>query len=105
MTRSSLTNGTWTLQKSNKPGNTLKAKDCPLAETPYHRGHRQWCDYTHPDLQSNMWKNQQEIAGNGLDDDNNGYVDDIHGVSVLGESYSHQVIRWMITAMELTSPG
>ena len=46
-------------------------------------------DYTHPDLQSNMWKNQQEIAGNGLDDDNNGYVDDIYGVSVLGESYSH----------------
>ena len=90
MTRSSLTNGTWTLQKSNKPGNTLKAKDCPLAETPLPSRSSTvvWITPT-PDLQSNMWKNQQEIAGNGLDDDNNGYVDDIHGVSVLGESYSH----------------
>ena len=32
-----------------------------------------------PDLQANLWTNQGEIAGNGIDDDNNGYVDDIHG--------------------------
>lgn len=36
-------------------------------------------DYTHPDLAENMWTNPNEIAGNGIDDDANGYVDDIHG--------------------------
>ena len=33
----------------------------------------------HPGLKSNMWVNPKEIAGNGKDDDGNGYVDDIHG--------------------------
>ncbi len=36
-------------------------------------------DYTHADLKDNMWVNEDEIAGNGIDDDGNGYVDDIHG--------------------------
>ncbi|CEM19534.1 unnamed protein product, partial [Vitrella brassicaformis CCMP3155] len=36
-------------------------------------------DYTHPDLKDAMWVNQAEIAGNGIDDDSNGFVDDIHG--------------------------
>lgn len=36
-------------------------------------------DYTHPDLAANMWTNPGEIAGNGIDDDNNGYVDDVRG--------------------------
>lgn len=36
-------------------------------------------DYLHPDLAANIWSNPGEIAGNGLDDDSNGYVDDIHG--------------------------
>lgn len=36
-------------------------------------------DYTHPDLAGNMWTNADEIPGNGIDDDNNGYIDDIHG--------------------------
>ena len=36
-------------------------------------------DYTHPDLADNVWVNPGEVAGNGLDDDHNGYVDDIHG--------------------------
>jgi hypothetical protein len=35
--------------------------------------------YTHPDLVSSMWVNPGEIAGDGLDNDGNGYVDDIHG--------------------------
>lgn len=33
----------------------------------------------HPDLAANMWINQSEIAGNGIDDDTNGYIDDIYG--------------------------
>jgi len=36
-------------------------------------------DYTHPDLAANIWVNPGEIAGNGLDDDGNGFVDDVHG--------------------------
>lgn len=34
---------------------------------------------THPDLVDNIWVNPAEIAGNGIDDDGNGYIDDIHG--------------------------
>jgi subtilisin family serine protease len=37
-------------------------------------------DYTHPDLAGNMWRNPGEVAGNGVDDDANGYVDDVFGV-------------------------
>ena len=36
--------------------------------------------YTHVDLAANMWTNSGETAGNGLDDDGNGYVDDVHGI-------------------------
>jgi subtilisin family serine protease len=39
-------------------------------------------DYTHPDLAANMWKNEAEIPNNGIDDDNNGYIDDIYGTDV-----------------------
>lgn len=41
-------------------------------------------DLDHPDLQNKYWTNQDEIAGNGIDDDNNGYVDDIHGWNFIG---------------------
>ncbi len=36
-------------------------------------------DYKHEDLKNSMWKNKGEIAKNGIDDDNNGYVDDYYG--------------------------
>src|SRR5688500_18254487 len=36
-------------------------------------------DYNHPDLKDNIWTNPGEVAANGIDDDNNGYVDDVHG--------------------------
>ncbi|MEX0325400.1 MAG: S8 family serine peptidase [Puniceicoccaceae bacterium] len=36
-------------------------------------------DHTHDDLAENMWVNPGEIAGNGIDDDGNGFIDDIHG--------------------------
>ncbi len=36
-------------------------------------------DYTHPDLAGNIWDNEGEIAGNGIDDDGNGFVDDVRG--------------------------
>ena len=36
-------------------------------------------DLDHPDLEANIWTNSGEIAGNGIDDDGNGYIDDLHG--------------------------
>lgn len=36
-------------------------------------------DYKHPDLADNIWTNTDEIPGNGIDDDNNGFVDDVNG--------------------------
>ncbi len=36
-------------------------------------------DYTHPDLKANMWVNTKEIPGNGIDDDGNGFIDDVYG--------------------------
>jgi len=36
-------------------------------------------DYNHADLRGNIWRNPGEIAGNGIDDDGNGYIDDVHG--------------------------
>ena len=38
----------------------------------------------HPDLAGVIWTNPREVAGNGRDDDNNGYVDDVHGWDFLG---------------------
>jgi len=35
--------------------------------------------YTHNDLSANIWTNPGEIPGNGIDDDHNGYIDDVHG--------------------------
>lgn len=40
-------------------------------------------DYNHEDLRDNMWVNPDEIAGNGIDDDGNGYVDDVHGINAI----------------------
>lgn len=42
--------------------------------------------YNHPDLQANMWVNPGEIAANGVDDDSNGYVDDIYGINAITNS-------------------
>ncbi|MBN2580931.1 MAG: S8 family serine peptidase [Pirellulales bacterium] len=42
-------------------------------------------DYTHPDLAANVWTNPGEIAGNGLDDDHNGFVDDVHGYDFIND--------------------
>lgn len=39
---------------------------------------------THQDLAGNLWINPGEIAGNGIDDDGNGYADDVHGINAIG---------------------
>ncbi len=43
-------------------------------------------NYNHPDLTNNIWVNPGEIAGNGIDDDHNGVIDDIHGYNALNNS-------------------
>lgn len=43
-------------------------------------------DIHHEDLQANIWTNQKEIPGNGIDDDGNGYVDDVYGWNFLGNA-------------------
>lgn len=42
-------------------------------------------DIEHEDLKGKIWTNIKEIPGNGIDDDNNGYIDDIHGWNFLGD--------------------
>lgn len=48
-------------------------------------------DIDHEDLQGAIWTNTKEIPGNGIDDDNNGYVDDVHGWNFLGDGYDEQL--------------
>lgn len=43
-------------------------------------------DYNHEDLKDNIWTNKDEIPDNGIDDDNNGYIDDIHGWNYISDS-------------------
>lgn len=40
-------------------------------------------DYNHQDLAPNMWTNPGEIPGNNIDDDGNGYIDDVHGINAI----------------------
>ena len=46
-------------------------------------------DYNHPDLKANMWVNPGEIPGNGIDDDGDGYVDDVYGCSTVSDDRFH----------------
>lgn len=53
-------------------------------------------DVKHPDLNGKFWVNKNEIAGNNLDDDNNGYIDDINGIDTLtrdsqGRATAHRI--------------
>ncbi|UTW64153.1 S8 family peptidase [bacterium SCSIO 12741] len=48
-------------------------------------------DTAHQDLQGKFWTNQDEIPGNGKDDDNNGYIDDIHGWNYLGNTNGENI--------------
>jgi cell wall-associated protease len=41
-------------------------------------------DMEHEDLQNVIWTNKREIPGNGIDDDHNGHIDDVHGWNFRG---------------------
>jgi len=43
-------------------------------------------DIDHEDLKGKIWTNTKEIPGNNIDDDKNGYIDDVHGWNFLGEA-------------------
>jgi subtilisin family serine protease len=59
---------------------TKKLKSTPVIVAVIDSG----IDTTHEDLKPILWKNPKEVPGNGIDDDNNGYVDDIYGWNFLG---------------------
>ncbi|WP_299825013.1 S8 family serine peptidase [uncultured Pontibacter sp.] len=48
-------------------------------------------DINHEELKSRIWVNKNEIPGNGIDDDNNGYVDDVHGWGFLGNAAGENI--------------
>lgn len=48
-------------------------------------------DLTHPDLRDNLWINAGEIPGDEIDNDNNGYVDDVHGYDFAGSGISDRL--------------
>ncbi|MDT0557985.1 S8 family serine peptidase [Ichthyenterobacterium sp. W332] len=48
-------------------------------------------DIDHEDLDGVIWTNKKEKPNNGIDDDKNGYVDDMHGWNFLGEGYNEQL--------------
>jgi subtilisin family serine protease len=48
-------------------------------------------DIDHKDLKGKIWVNANEIPGNGIDDDQNGYVDDIHGWNFLGNASGENI--------------
>ncbi|MFS4455376.1 S8 family serine peptidase [Maribacter sp. 2304DJ31-5] len=62
-------------------------------------------DLNHEDLDGVLWVNSDEKPGNGKDDDNNGFVDDIHGYNFLGESYNEQLEYVRMLRLNIGDPA
>ncbi|MRI01142.1 S8 family serine peptidase [Kriegella sp. EG-1] len=58
-------------------------------------------DLNHEDLDDVLWTNKGERAGDGIDNDKNGYIDDIHGYNFLGESYNEQLEATRIVKLKI----
>lgn len=58
-------------------------------------------DLKHEDLDGVLWTNKGERAGDGKDNDNNGYIDDIHGYNFTGDSYHEQLEATRIVKLKL----
>jgi len=89
----------WNFQNTGQSGGTLDADiDAPEAWEISTGGHTilgreivvgivdGGCDMTHPDLLANFWSNPGDTLGNGVDDDNNGWVDDSLGWNAFGHN-------------------
>ena len=62
-------------------------------------------DLDHEDLDGVLWTNSKERPGNGKDDDNNGFVDDVHGYNFLGESYNEQLEYARMLRLNIGDPA
>ncbi|WP_310395168.1 S8 family serine peptidase [Hymenobacter sp.] len=62
-------------------------------------------DTAHVDLKPALWRNPREIAGNGLDDDKNGYVDDVHGWNFLGGADGRNVNAETLEMTRIVAAG
>ncbi|GEM_PF-1596720 len=62
-------------------------------------------DITHPDLRDNMWVNEKEIPGDGIDNDGDGYVDDVHGWNFVTDSPDVRPVFKRVQAEEAWSHG
>ncbi|MCX8080299.1 MAG: S8 family serine peptidase [Bacteroidia bacterium] len=62
-------------------------------------------DYDHEDLKNVMWVNEKEIPANGIDDDKNGYIDDIHGWSFLGGKNGKNIKTETLEAVRIVKDG
>ena len=60
-------------------------------------------DINHEDLSEVIWVNKDEIPNNGIDDDKNGYVDDVNGWNFLGDSYNETLEMSRIIRDDLTN--
>lgn len=63
----------WNIQIGRKDGPIIAVIDSGI-------------DFRHPDLKANMWVNPGEIAGDGIDNDGNGVIDDVHGFDANGKN-------------------
>lgn len=61
-------------------------------------------DIDHEDLDDVIWTNTDEIPNNGKDDDNNGFVDDVHGWNFLGNSYNENLEKTRILKKGTSHP-
>jgi subtilisin family serine protease len=82
----------WALQNTGQDGGTPDADIDATEAWEFSRGGEvivgvvdTGIDYTHEDLASNMWRNPGETPGDGIDNDGNGYVDDVFGI----DEYNH----------------
>lgn len=55
-------------------------------------------DINHIDLKNHIWVNEDEIPANGVDDDNNGYIDDVNGWNFLGNTKGENIdqLHWKL---------